>query len=504
VIKKVYLIGAGPGDPGLLTVKAARILGMADVLVYDRLANPAIIDRYARPDVERIYAGKASSQHTLKQGEINRLLVDKAREGKTVVRLHGGDPFIFGRGGEEAEELAAAGIPFEIVPGITSAIAAPAYAGVPVTHRSHNTSFAVVTGHEDPTKTKSTIQWEKLATAAGTLIFLMGMENLEVIVQRLMQYGRAADTPVALIRWGTWTRQETLVGTLGDIAAKAAASKFQPPVVIVVGSVVSLRSKLRWWDNRPLYGKRVLVTRSREQASALSALLAEQGAEPVEIPVLKIVPPDSFNDLDRALASLSDYDWVVFTSANGVRIFLERLDALGCDVRALGSARLAAIGPATAQELSRCHLKVDVMPDQYIAEKVAEAMISAGVDRMKVLLPRAEMARDVLGEELEKAGANVDRVVAYRAVPTHRDLSVLREQLRDGEIDIATFASSSTVRFLADGLGKDAPALLATTKVACIGPITANTARELGIRVDIVASEHTIPGLVQALVESEE
>lgn len=500
---KAYLVGSGPGDPGLLTVKAAHILGLADVLVYDRLANPAIIDRYVRPEAERIYAGKASSQHALRQGEINRLLVEKAKEGKNVVRLHGGDPFVFGRGGEEAADLAEAGIPFEIVPGITSAIAAPAYAGIPVTHRSHNTSFAVITGHEDPTKTESTIQWDRLATAAGTLVFLMGMENLEVIVQRLMQHGRPANTPVALIRWGTWPKQETLEGTLGDIAAKAAAMGFQPPVVIVVGGVVGLRSKLRWWDNRPLYGKRVLVTRSREQAGALSALLSEQGAESVEIPVIQIVPPDSYEDLDRAIARLGAYDWVVFTSTNGVKIFLERLFTLGYDVRALGEARLAAIGPATAQELRRCCLRVDVVPDKYVAESVAEALTTAGVNGKRILLPRAELARDVLTEELEKAGATVDSVVSYRTVPAHRDLSNLRYQLKEGEIDVATFASSSTVRFMVEGLGKEAPKLLASTRVACIGPITADTARELGIRVDIVAVEHTIPGLVQALVDAE-
>ncbi len=499
---KLYLVGAGPGDPGLLTVKAAQLLGRADVVLYDRLANPKLLDRYVRPDAELIYAGKASHHHAMRQEEIIQLLVGRAREGKTVVRLHGGDPFVFGRGGEEAAALAAAGIPFEIVPGITSAIAAPAYAGIPVTHREHNTSFAVVTGHEDPSKGDSTIRWDKLSTGVGTLVFLMGMENLELIVQRLMQHGRPSSTPVALIRWGTWPQQETLVGTLSDIVARATAVGFRAPAVIVVGSVVNLRSSLRWWDNRPLFGKQVLVTRGREQASELSALLAEHGAEPVEVPVLQIVPPASYEELDRAIGQLDSYDWVLFTSANGVRAFLDRLAHLGRDVRALGRARLAAIGPATAHALRECRLQVDLVPEEYVAESLAAALIAAGVEGKRLLLPRAEIAREVLAEELEKAGATVDRVVSYRTVPSRHQISRVREGLREGEIDVVTFTSSSTVRFLVEGLGAEASTLLDSTLVACIGPITADTAREMGIRVDVVAAEHTIPGLVQAILSA--
>ncbi len=499
---RVYLIGAGPGDPGLLTQKGAQLLGQAEVVVYDRLANPVLIDRHVSPGAERIYAGKASNRHALSQEEINSVLVQKGLEGKTVARLHGGDPFVFGRGGEEAAALVAAGIPFEVVPGITSAIAAPAYAGIPVTHRGHNTSFTVVTGHEDPSKVESTIQWEGLATAVGTLVFLMGMENLALIVERLVAHGRPVDTPVALIRWGTWPKQEVLVGTLADIVSKASTASFKPPVVIVVGTVVGLRSQLRWWDNRPLFGKRVLVTRSREQASALSSLLREQGAEPVEVPVLEIVPPGSYDEMDAAIARLSGYDWVVFTSANGVRLFLDRLQALGRDVRALGSARLAAIGPATADELRRCRLKVDLVPAEYVAESVARELIALGVQGKRVLLPRAEMARELLADELEKAGASVDRVVSYRTVPAG-EISGVRGQLEAGEIDVVTFASSSTVSFLAQGLGKeDTASLLSRTLVACIGPITADTARGLGIRVDVVAKQYTVAGLVDAITEA--
>lgn len=498
---KAYLVGAGPGDVGLVTVRGADVLRRADVVVYDRLANPRLLELYARPGAEMVYVGKSPSRHTLKQVEINDLLLQKVLEGKTVVRLHGGDPFVFGRGGEEAAVLAAAGVPFEVVPGITSAIAAPAYAGIPVTHREHNTSFAVVTGHEDPAKAESSIRWDRLATGVGTLIFLMGVENLELIVQRLMQHGRPSSTPVALIRWGTWPQQETLVGTLSDIVSRAAAVGFQPPAVIVVGTVVGLRDALRWWDNRPLFGKRVLVTRSREQASALSVLLREQGAEPVEVPALEIAPPESFGGLDQAIGRLADYHWVVFTSANGVRVFLERLRQLGLDVRALGDARLAAIGPATAEALRELALRVDYVPSEYVAEAVARGLISLGVAGKRVLLPRADLARDVLRVELERAGATVDAVESYRTVPAAGNLSRLKRRLEEGEIDVASFASSSTVRYLVAGLGDGGAALLARPLVACIGPITAQTAVELGIRVDVVAGEHTMPGLVAAIVE---
>ncbi len=498
---KVYLVGGGPGDPGLFTVRGAELLGRAEVVVYDRLANGVLLDHYLRPDAERIYAGKSSNRHTYPQEEINRLLVSKAEEGKIVVRLHGGDPFVFGRGGEEAAALVEAGIPFEVVPGITSAVAVPAYAGIPVTHRGQNSSFAVVTGHEDPTKLESSLDWEKLSTGVGTLVFLMGLTNLQNIVDRLVQNGRPADTPVAVIRWGTWPRQKTLTGTLSDIVAKVREGGFRPPAVIVVGGVVGLRDTLRWWDNRPLFGKRVLVTRSREQAGSLSALLREYGADPVEVPVLETVPPESYDAMDSAIARLESYDWIVFTSVNGVKSFLDRLESLALDVRALGRTRIAAIGPATAQELRRYHLKVDLVPSEYVAEAVAAALLSTGVEGRRMLLPRADLAREALAVELERAGALVDNVVAYRTVPARSDMGRLREQLSAGEIDVVTFASSSTVRYLVAALGEDALPLLSRSTIACIGPITADTAREMGLQVDVMAGEHTIPGLVKALSE---
>jgi uroporphyrinogen III methyltransferase / synthase len=497
---KVYLVGAGPGDLGLLTVRGAELLRRADVVVYDRLANPRLLDIYLRRDATRIYVGKASSQHTLAQDQINELLVREAKAGKTVIRLHGGDPFVFGRGGEEAIELAAASIPFEVVPGVTSAVAAPAYAGIPVTHRGHNSSFAVITGHEDPNKSTSSIPWDKLANGPGVLVFLMGLANLRLIVEEMVKHGRPPSTPVAIIRWATWPQQQTLVGSLGDIVERVKAADFHPPAVIVVGSVVRLRDELRWWDNRPLSGKRVLVTRSREQASVLSEQLREQGAEPIEAPVLEIVPPESFEALDFAIGRLESYDWVVFTSANGVRIFLDRMMALGRDARSFGSARLAAIGPATARELSERFLRVDLVPDEFVAESVAAGMIGLGMEGRRVLLPRADLAREILPEMLETAGAAVDSVVCYRTVLAREDLSRIASMLTKGDIDVVTLASSSTARNLVAGLGDDALQLLSNTLIACIGPITAATARELGLHVGVVAPEHTIPGLVEAIV----
>lgn len=497
---RVYLVGGGPGDPGLLTLRGAEVLGKADVVVYDRLANTALLDLHLRPTAERIYAGKSTDHHTYPQDEINRMLVQHARAGKTVVRLHGGDPFVFGRGGEEASVLAAAGVPFEVVPGVTSAVAVPAYAGIPVTHRGCTSSLAVVTGHEDPAKPESDLCWEKLATGVGTLVVLMGLTNLASIAEELIRHGRPPDTPVAVIRWGTWPRQETLTGTLGDIASKVREKGLRPPAVIVVGDVVRLRDSLRWWDSRPLFGKRVLVTRSREQAGALSSLLREIGAEPVEVPVLEVVPPESFDPMDEAIRRLGSYQWVVFTSVNGVKAFMERLEALGLDARAFAGVRLAAIGPATAEELARYRLRADLVPAKYVAEEVAASLVESGVRGKRILLPRADLARNLLPRELEKAGALVDCVVAYRTVVASADLEGLRQRLSAGEIDIVTFTSSSTVRNLLEGLGVGGAALLARTMVACIGPVTAETARDMGLRVDVVAEEHTVPGLVKAIV----
>lgn len=497
---KVFLVGAGPGDPSLLTVRGMELLRRAEVVVYDRLVGERLAAE-APTGAERIYVGKAADSHTLSQPEINALLVAKAREGKLVVRLKGGDPFVFGRGGEEAEALVRAGIPFEVVPGVTSATAAPAYAGIPITHRDRSASFVVVTGREDPAKLESTVAWEKLATSVDTIVCLMGVRNLPAIVERLLRHGRPPETPVALVRWGTWARQETLTGTLGDIVEQARARGLGPPVVAVVGEVVGLRETLRWFDNRPLFGKRVLVTRGREQAGDLSRLLAEVGADPVELPTIQIEPPESWEPLDRAIARLQEYGWVVFTSANGVRGFFGRLASHGKDGRALSGARVAAIGPATAEALARVGIRADFVPKEYVAEAVAAGLGELGVAGCRLLVARAAGAREALVGLLRDRGALVDVVPVYRTVPVPGSADRLRELLEGERIDVATFASSSSVRNLVEMLGEEVRDRLARLVVACIGPVTARTARELGLRVDVVATEYTIPGLVRALEE---
>jgi uroporphyrinogen III methyltransferase/synthase len=499
VVRKgmVYLVGAGPGDPGLITVKGLECIRQADVIVHDRLASPKLLEE-ARAEAELVFVGKSAHRHAMAQEEINRILVKLGGQGKVVTRLKGGDPFLFGRGGEEAEALAAAGIPFAIVPGVTSAIAVPAYAGIPVTHRGFTSSLAIFTGHEDPTKGESRIAWEHIATSAGTLVFLMGMENLPSIVSQLLSHGCPATTPVALIRWGTLPEQETLLGTLGDIVDRAQAAGLKPPAVIIVGEVVALRERLRWFDNRPLCGKRVLVTRTREQASQLSRLLQEHGAQPVEFPVIRIEPPQDSTELDRAVRELACYQWVVFTSVHGVRSLLSRLQALGGDARGFGQAKIAAIGPATAGELKQFGLTPDYQPPEYVAEAVLEGLGEVAAQR--ILLPRADIAREALAEGLRQKGALVDEVAAYRTVPAQDRAEPLREMLAKGEIDIVTFTSSSTVRNL-DLLGEEALSLLKGVKIACIGPITSQTARELGLAVDVEAREYTIPGLVEAIVD---
>ncbi len=497
----VSLVGAGPGDPDLFTVGGVARLSHADVVVYDRLANPALL-RHARPGAELIYAGKLPDRHTLTQDEINAALVEHGRAGRRVVRLKGGDPFVFGRGGEEAEALIAAGVPFEVIPGVTSAIAAPAYAGIPVTHRALASSFAVITGHEDPSKDDVSIDWPKIANGADTLIFLMGIGRLGEIARRLIEHGRAASTPVAVIEWGTLPRQRTAAGTLDTIAAAVAAAGIGSPAVTVVGEVARLRDDLRWFDARPLFGKRVLVTRTRQQASGLSRLIAAQGAEPVELPALEIVRSADAGEVARALDALrtSAYGWTIFTSANAVDIFIEHLHAAGLDARAFGRTRIAAIGSGTADALARHGLRADLLPERYIAESLADSLASRPMRGVRVLLPRAEGARETLVDALAARGAVVDELKLYAAaIPDQPDADGLR-RLRAGEIDIATFASSSAVRNLIAMLGGD-PAPLRAVKIAAIGPVTAQSLRDAGLEVHIMPELHTIEALVQALAE---
>ncbi|MBI4319168.1 MAG: uroporphyrinogen-III C-methyltransferase [Chloroflexi bacterium] len=504
---RVYIVGAGPGDPGLITVKGLDCLRRADVVVYDRLIDKRLLDQ-AKPGSQLSYVGKESSKHTVPQEKINALLVAAAQEGKTVVRLKGGDPFVFGRGGEEAEALAAERIPFEIVPGVTSAVAVPAYAGIPITHRDYNSQITVITGREDPGKARSSIDWGGVAASAGTLVFLMGMHNLASIVEQLVQGGRAPETPVALTRWGTFLSQETLVGTLADIVERVKQTAFLPPAVIVVGEVVGLRDKLRWFDNRPLFGKHVLVTRSREQAGALSELLEAYGAQPVELPAVQIEPPSDVARVDRVIEVLDSYDWVIFTSANGVKWFIDRLYERGLDARAFRAARVGAIGPATAARLGRYGIRPDFVPEEYVAEAVAAGLKWLGVEGRRILLPRAEVAREVLVVELRRAGATVDDVAVYRTVAGKGLDPSVERMLLEGKLDVVTFTSSSTVKNLLAALDEAGDAgsasaidLLEGAAVACIGPITAMTAKEMGLKVDIVAREYTVKGLVEAIEE---
>ena len=496
---KVYLVGAGPGDPGLVTVKALKLLAQGDVIVYDQLASPELL-RHARPDAEVLYVGKKAGAHTLPQGGINQLLVDKAKAGLNVVRLKGGDPFVFGRGGEEAEALAAAGVPFEVVPGVTSAVAVPAYAGIPVTHRDYTTLVTFITGHEDPTKEASTIPWDNLGQNPGTLVFLMGVKNLAENCRRLVAAGRHLDTPAAVIQSGTLPSQRTVTGTLASIAEKAAAAGIQPPAILVVGGVAELRERLAWWEKRPLWGKTAVVTRTREQASTLVELLSAAGAHCLEVPTLEIAPPEDFGPLDAALARLADYAWVIFTSANGVTAFFQRLFEKGRDVRALAGVKLAAIGPATALALKERNLLADVVPARFVAEDLAQALLPRIAPGSRVLLARAAQAREVLPETLAQAGIQVDVAPVYQIRKPKDIPEEARPFIESGQIDILTFASSATVHNFAALVGKEKFQEIAKTAlVAAIGPITGDSLKEYGITPQVQPEEYTIPALAAAI-----
>jgi uroporphyrinogen III methyltransferase/synthase len=497
----VYLVGAGPGDLGLVTLRAKECLENADVIVYDHLANPEVLS-WAREDAEIIYAGKKPDEdrkHSqLSQQEINALLIEKAREGKQVVRLKGGDPFVFGRGAEEAQAIAGAGIAFEIVPGITSAIAGPAYAGIPMTHRTHNSHVTFFTGHEDPAKAESAIDYAALARLGGTQVMLMGVERLGSITSEMLKQGVRSDLPVALVRSATTGQQQTLTGTLSDIAQKAAARHFKAPAVAVFGEVVALRDGLNWYEKRPLLGKRIVVTRTRKQASVLSNKLRALGAHVIELPTIRIEPPSNLREFAELVQDAHIYDWIVFTSANGVEAFFDIFFKLYDDAREIGGARIAAIGPATAERVKDFHLHVDLQPDEFVAEAVLREFKKKGsIENLHILLVRAEKARDVLPKELSVMGAIVDEAFAYRTVAETRDTSGARRQLAQDGADLITFTSSSTVEnFLA--LGVPWPKGM---RIASIGPITSNTVRDHGLKVDVEAHRHDIDGLVQAIRE---
>jgi len=496
---KVYLVGAGPGGHGLITTRALDCIRKAEVIVFDRLLDENLLN-VAPPDAEQIYVGKASSQHTLTQDGINRLLVDKAKEGKTVVRLKGGDPFVFGRGGEEAEVLLENSILFEIVPGITSAISVPAYAGIPVTHRGIASSFSVITGHEDPTKETSSINWKNLTHATDTLVFLMGLKNLPDIVAKLIEHGKSPDTPVGVIKDGTWPSQAVLTGTLQDIVAKVHENEFTSPVITIVGDVVKLREKLIWFDNRPLSGKRILVTRSRSQASALSQLFIERGARPVELSAIDIQMKGDYGKLDKAILNLKQYDWLVFTSVNGVDAFWQRLRVLNQDSRALHSLKIGAIGPVTAEALADKSITADYVPEVYTGAGVIEGMKKHNITGQRFLLPRADIADSEIVDGITGLGASADEVTAYWTLPATEAMAKARAMLATGQIDVITFASSSTVSNLVKAF--DGESLnIGGAKVACIGPKTAQTATDAGLSIDIIAGQATIPAMVAAIEE---
>lgn len=496
----VYLVGAGPGDPGLFTLRGRELLERADVVVYDALANPRVV-AMANPNAEMRYVGKRGGDHTLKQEDIGALLVELGQAGKRVVRLKGGDPFVFGRGGEEAEDLEAAGIPFEVVPGITAAVAAPAYAGIPVTHRADTPTFALVTGHEDPTKDESGIDWQALATGIGTVAFYMGVRNLPNIARRLIEGGRDPQTPVAVIRWGTTPQQRTVTGPLCEIADRVKAAGITAPALTLVGNVVRHRKRLQWFENRPLFGKRIVVTRARAQASDLVDALAAKGAEVIEAPTIRIVPPADMGPVEAAARDVAQYDYIIFTSVNGVTRFFDAVMAAHGDIRGLGNAHIVSIGSATTAAVESYRIAVDLTPPKFVAESILETLLAReSVAGKRILLPRAAQARSVLPDTLAAEGATVDVVDIYDTVPEVDIAETVRDDLLANGADAITFTSSSTVRFFFTAFGEDAARrILAQSAAVSIGPITSDTLREFDVPIALEADQHDIPGLIAAL-----
>ncbi len=501
----VYLVGAGPGGPEMMTLRARDLIQSADIIIYDNLVNDRILPLFADPGSEKIYVGKSGSSHTMEQDDINRLLAEKAKTGRTIVRLKGGDPFIFGRGGEEALYLAEQGVPFEVVNGISSAYAVPAFAGIPVTHRGLASTVAFITGHEDPTKEESDIHWDRLATGVQTLVFLMGVKNLTAIAQELVKHGRDRETPVAVIQNGCSQNQRTVIGTLQTIAGIVASEKISPPSIIIVGDVVRLRERLSWFETRPLFGKRVVVTRSRDQASDLVKKLIDQGADVVEVPAISILPPDDRGPIEKSIASIDRYHWVVFTSVNGVDHFFKILHDRKKDSRALAGRKICAIGPATADRLGAHGIVPDFIPERFISTEIAKELDARGeISGSSFVLYRADIAPDSLSKSLLEMGAvSVDDITVYRTVKeTAALVPAVSELLQEVNFDLVTFTSSSTVKNFADileGLGVTG---YGTIPCAAIGPVTADTAREIGFRVDFTAGVHTIDGLMDAILRN--
>ncbi|HBG93378.1 MAG: uroporphyrinogen-III C-methyltransferase [Nitrospirae bacterium GWF2_44_13] len=502
---RVYLVGAGPGDIGLLTVKGMKCLQRADAVVYDFHLNAQVLN-YIKHDAEFIYAGKRGGHHTMTQDEINKVLVEKAKEGKVVCRLKGGDPFVFGRGGEEAEALAENNIDFEVVPGVSSAVAAPAYAGIPITHRGYSSSFAVIPGYEDMTKEESAIDWSKLATGAGTLIFLMAVKNMDVLVKKLMENGRSPDTPVAVIRWGTRPDQKTITGTLRDIVDIVKEKDIKPPAVMVIGEVVKLRERLMWYEKKPMFGHRVLVT--REHAGGFEPL-EDLGAEIIEFPTIEIAPPENYDELDSAINKIGAYNWIIFTSGKGVEYFLKRLMEKDKDIRDLKGIRICAIGTKTAAEIQRYGIKVDLIPEEFNAEGLIEAFLkiqnsklkTPSLKGIKILLPRAEKAREIFPEKVRESGGEIDVPAAYRAVKPEMHGKRLKRFLKEGRISVATFTSASTFDNFMEIMGADADELLRGVAIAVIGPVTARAVEKAGLKVEIMPETATIKAMAEDIIK---
>lgn len=510
---KVYIVGAGPGDAGLFTVKGLRCLQRADVVVYDFHLNAQVLN-YINHEAEFIYAGKRGGLHSMTQEQINHTLIKNAEEGKIICRLKGGDPFVFGRGGEEAEALSKKGIEFEIVPGVSSAIAAPAYAGIPLTHRLYSSSFAVVPGYEDPTKGESSIDWTKLATGVGTIVFLMAVKNIAFVCKKLIENGRSPETPVAVIRWGTRAEQTTVVGNLKDIAELINEKDIMPPAVMVVGDVVNLRENLKWYENKPLFGQRVLVTREHSEGFER---LEDLGAEIIEFPTVRIVPPLDWTGLDRAIDRIESYNWLIFTSINGVQFFFKRFFEKARDIRDLKGIRICAVGTKTGAEINKYGLKVDLVPAEFNAEGLIEAFTPPNppLDKggnegdvalkpfkgMKFLLPRAEVAREVFPEKIRELGGKIDVVIAYRAVKPEIHGKRLKRFLREGKISIATFTSAATFNNFMSVMDKDAHELLKDVSIAVIGPVTAKAVEKAGLEVSIMPEQATVEAMVDKIIE---
>ena len=498
---RVYLVGAGPGDAGLLTLRGAELLARADVVVHDALVNPELL-RLAPKTAEIIFGGKRGRDQAIAQKELNELLIAKARAGHAVVRLKGGDPYVFGRGGEEAEQLADAGIAFEVVPGVSSFVAVPGYAGVPLTHRALCSRLTLITGHEDPGKEEARIDWAQVARTPGTKVIMMGTDRIGQIAGMLVAHGMDAGTPVAMVQWGTTGRQRSIAGTLGTIAEVAAQEEIGPPTVAVIGEVVKLREKLNWFERRPLFGQRVVVTRALEQASQLTRRLQEHGAEVLETPTIRIEPPTRREGIVDVLLALNAYDWLVFTSPNGVTKFFEYFFKQFHDMRDLGGARIAAVGPATANKLKELHLQVDLMPEQALAASIAKAFAGfESIENLKICLLRAEVANPELPEALEALGAIVDDVACYKTVAETEDPTGAAARLSREGADWVAFTSGSTVEHFHARF--DLPALVGKfprLKIATIGPETSKTLATLGLKPAIEASEHTIDGLIEALL----